>query len=98
MHIKDTCEGGGVLSAVAALLAAMAAVGCAAHPNDIAPQNVDAAQYSNYSCPDLANEYRRLNEAIAGASDYQRSVRVADIYGYIPVPPVPHFPMPTGRM
>ena len=41
----------------------------------------------------------RYDEAIAGASDYQRSVRVADIYGYIPVPPVvPHFPMPTGRM
>ena len=79
---------------VAVVLATIATTGCAAHPNDIAAQDVNPAQYSNYSCPDLANEYRRLNETIASASDYQRSVRIADIYGYIP----PLFPMPMGRM
>jgi hypothetical protein len=83
---------------IAAFGAAIATASCAAHPNDIAAQDVYAAQYDNYSCPDLAGEYRRLNGAIAGAGDYQRSVRVSDIYGYMVIVPVIHFPMPLGRM
>ena len=56
--------------------------GCATHPNDIAAQDMSAAQYTNYSCLELANEYRRLNEAIASASgvfNQDRSRNAAEV-------------------
>ena len=97
MHKKEVRLGRNAGIVAAVVLATIATAGCAAHPDDIAPQDVNDAQYSNYSCPDLANEYRRLNEAIASASDYQRSLRINDVYGYIPAP-LPLMPMPKGRM
>ena len=78
---------------IAALLITMGTAGCAAHPNDIRAQDINAIQYDNYSCSDLSDEYRRVNTAIAGASGEQRSVRLYDIYGYVR-PPF----MPLGRM
>jgi hypothetical protein len=98
MHEQSAPRGNDVRFVIAVFVATISAAGCAANPNDIAAQDVSAVQYSNYSCPDLAGEYRRLNGAIAGASDYQRSVRISDIYGYVPIVPVPHVPMPIGRM
>ena len=98
MQGRDSLRRVDVPFVVAAFAAAIATAGCAVHPNDIAAQEVNAAQYENYACPDLAGEYRRLNGAIVGASDYQRSVRLSDIYGYMVVVPVIHFPMPLGRM
>jgi hypothetical protein len=82
-----------VRSLITAFIATVAIAGCASHPNDIPAQDVSAARYNNYSCSDLGNEYRQLNNVIAGKSDDQRSLRLNDIYGYI------FFPhMPLGRM
>src|SRR6185503_4845377 len=97
MHRKEAYRDRDAGIVVAVVFATITTAGCATHPNDIAAQDVSAAQYTNYSCLELANEYRRLNEAIASASDYQRSLRVNDIYGYIPAP-LPLMPMPKGRM
>lgn len=82
----------------AGLFALAALAGCAAHPNDVLPEYVSAAPYNNASCAELGREYGRLNRAIAEADTLQRTIRLTDIYGYIPIVPVAHFPMPLGRM
>lgn len=82
-------------SVLIAIMATIAVASCAAHPDDILAEDVSAASYNSYSCFQLGNEYRRLNIALADASDYQRSIRLNDIYGYMPIG---KFPMPLGRM
>ena len=65
------------------LVAAGAAGGCAAHPDDIQPQMVSDFQYSYFSCPDLVREQVRIDSTLGRLSTEQWQTRVDDVYGYI---------------
>jgi hypothetical protein len=66
------------------LIGATAAIaGCAKSPESIAPAYVSAVNFQSWSCSQLAEEARRLNQALAEASTQQRNARTNDTIGVI---------------
>lgn len=59
------------LTAIPALLAAVALSACATAPEDIAPTYVSPAGYSNLSCQQLNAEAAQLNSRLAAATGQQ---------------------------
>ena len=54
----------GFLSALALLMAAILAGGCATHPDKIAAQSVSRYQYRDYDCDDIALELERVGQRV----------------------------------
>jgi hypothetical protein len=65
------------------LVAAAASSGCAKSPESIAPAYVSTVNYQSWSCNQLAEEGRRLSQALAEASTQQRNARTNDTIGII---------------
>jgi hypothetical protein len=63
--------------------AAVAIAGCAKSPESIAPAYVSTVNFQSWSCSQLAEEARRLNQALAEASTQQRNARTNDTIGVI---------------
>ncbi len=62
---------------------ALVLAGCAKSPESIAPAYVSAVTYQNWSCAQLSDEGRRLDQALAEASTQQRNARTNDTIGVI---------------
>jgi hypothetical protein len=62
---------------------AVALAGCAKSPESIAPAYVSSVNFQSWSCSQLAEEGRRLNQALAEASTQQRNARTNDTIGVI---------------
>jgi hypothetical protein len=65
------------------LVAALATAGCAKSPESIAPAYISTVNYQSWSCNQLAEEGRRLTQALAEASTQQRNARTNDTIGII---------------
>jgi hypothetical protein len=61
----------------------LSGVGCAKSPESIAPAYVSTVNFQSWSCNQLAEEGRRLNQALAEASTQQRNARTNDTIGVI---------------
>ena len=57
--------------------------GCAARPEKIAPNYVNAANYQSWTCQQLGNEDARLSAAYSLAAREQRSTRRSDTWGVV---------------
>lgn len=64
-----------------AMLAAMAAAGCAKNPDAIVAVNISAHAYSGLSCQQLAAEHQRSSQALAAVSQQQRQAATNDAVG-----------------
>jgi hypothetical protein len=67
-----------VVGSIAAMLC-----GCAALPENIAPNYVNAANYQNWTCQQLGNEEVRLNSNYLVMAQEQRSTRRSDAWGVV---------------
>ena len=65
----------------AVLMAAIPVVGCASRPERIAPAPVSEAPYLDWTCPRIAEESRRLSDALAAASAKQQKASDDDALG-----------------
>ena len=61
----------------------LAGGGCAKSPESIAPAYVSTVNFQSWSCNQLAEEGRRLSQALAEASTQQRNARTNDTIGVI---------------
>jgi hypothetical protein len=57
--------------------------GCAKSPESIAPAYVSTVNFQSWSCNQVAEEGRRLSQALAEASTQQRNARTNDTIGVI---------------
>lgn len=69
--------------ALAVVVAGLAMSGCAKHPDSIAASYVSPVTYQTWTCPQLAEEANRLNQALALASGQQIKARGNDTVGII---------------
>lgn len=65
------------------LLFAVIAAGCAQKPEAIQASYVSPAQYSGWSCPQLAEEAPRVDAALSQAEQQQRKARTGDTVGVL---------------
>lgn len=65
----------------AVLIATLPVVGCAKGPERIAPTQVSEAPYLDWTCPRIAEESRRLSDALAAASAKQQKASDDDALG-----------------
>jgi len=72
-----------VYTATIATIAALGLAGCAQSPESIQPNYVSAAQYTDWSCPQLAEESAHLQAALSQASQQQDDARTGDTLGVI---------------
>jgi len=64
-------------------IACVTLAGCAQSPESIQPAYVSAATYSEWSCPQLAEESGHLQTALSQASQQQDDTRTGDTLGVL---------------
>ncbi|MCP4326967.1 MAG: hypothetical protein GY791_00825 [Alphaproteobacteria bacterium] len=69
--------------AAALLLGVALIAGCAASPEDIAPEFVSEAQYQDLTCEQISAERARVDAALVSATEKQEKARSDDIAGVI---------------
>lgn len=65
------------------LLGVALMAGCAASPEDIAPEYVDEARYQGWTCEQYSVERTRVETALTTASATQKETRSNDVAGVI---------------
>jgi hypothetical protein len=72
-----------VYTFTAIALSSVVICGCAARPESIAPAYVSTLNYSNLTCPQLAEENARVSSAYVTAAAEQKHARKTDTMGVI---------------